>query len=499
MKKIKYIAGLIFILTGLNLVGQESMLEQDVKVERIPDPVEVSPSSAMVNNVPISDTPLGNNRLIFWLHGLGGDGFSWSTVSADIQGRYDIVSVINLTYSTTQLHSAGVHLNNDIGSEAAGTNNPDPASNFIIAHSQGGLVSRAGYKSFIEDDSDLNNPLGYGGIVTFGTPHQGAQIINNIPMLESFISSSCDVLTSGPVLEEWNGNWILAMFSSNGMENIVTGICTFIGFDLVPFMMNDFTPSITDDYKVGAPYLAALNEFDSNLDENSEDYIHKVAFYGVEESPVVWRTSYSLLNDVNSKPAYEADEDTELIGIANENQNSYYAKYMCWSDLYDQWTPLWWVKQNRYETRNAYRDGYHWWLNIEEEYLTLIGATYYEIVGCRCDCEEETSEGGETEVTFSQYVIDCDDNCSAIEDDLWDDADMYTTVDCQKVAVEQAFFKLNDGIVLVESAKDYPGADNGDDNVMFETNHLQMRNHSQTKVKLDGLLLGFNGLFFETD
>jgi hypothetical protein len=52
---------------------------------------------------------------------------------------------------------------------------------------------------------------------------------------------------------------------------------------------------------------------------------------------------------------------------------------------------------------------------------------------------------------------------------------------------------------LVESAQDYPGADNGNDNKMDKTNHLQMRNNSELQAKLEGLMLGDNGAFFFTE
>jgi len=170
---------------------------------------------------------------------------------------------------------------------------------------------------------------------------------------------------------------------------------------------------------------------------------------------------------------------------------------------YDQvWTPyppffnpiyLIWA-DNASETSDAYQDGYYWWLDVEETYLSLIGAVDYELVSCHCDCTEKYPPDPTPYTVI--HTIDCDDNCDDFEDNPPPGTHI---IGCEYATVYEKYIKQNDGIVLVESAQDYPVADNGLDNKMDNTNHLQMRNNSETEVKLTSLTNGDDGLFFQTE
>ena len=71
---------------------------------------------------------------------------------------------------------------------------------------------------------------------------------------------------------------------------------------------------------------------------------------------------------------------------------------------------------------------------------------------------------------------------------------------CRKRSFGEFFhIKPNDGVVLQESAQNYPGASNGDDNKMTGSNHLQMRNDSNTETKLEELMSGLYNPYFSTD
>jgi hypothetical protein len=526
MKKLKYMAGLIFILTGLNLVGQKSSM-----IIIKPDPVHV-PSSAPVNVVPITGDPIINNdRMVFWVSGLGGDNYSWNDVASYMKNNYEILSKINMDYGTYGLSEAGDHLQEKIQVAANSEANPDPSKNFIIAHSQGGLVSRAAYQNFAADG------VNYGGIVTFGTPHQGALLLNNVPWFIDYIDDSCNALTSGPGLEAWYGNWFLSFIDSDVMLDKINFVCQFISNDIVPFMAQDYLASITNDYKFGAPYIAQLNEFDENMINEPEINIPKVAYFGEEEAPVIWRVAYSLLNDVNIEEPFQANDDSEIIGIANENQNRYYMKYMAYKTLYDitsnsclDYYEIWeiialpwlcyavnlnatfnengdliagisWFPYNKdevAEVRDAYSDGYYWWTGVENSYLTFIGAVENVFDHCECRCTKEIYDNANESAESFIEIIDCNDNCNQFEDTQWNDNTGFW-ITCNYATVYEKHIKPNDGIVLVESAQDYPGADNGNDNKMDKTNHIQMRNNSELKLKLISLTDGDDGLFFETD
>jgi hypothetical protein len=530
----------IYIVCLLSIFLIVQMNAQEAKIEKKQQPVVVEPPADIENPLPTSNlTGFLGDRLIFWVHGLGGDMFSWDKAGEYMGDQYKITSVLNtMDYSVNSLSGAGQIVQNTIDelAETFGEINEIENNdiNFIIAHSQGGLVSRAAYKRY----ADLNalDQRSFGGIVTFGTPHQGAQILNNVPDFIDFIDNSCNELSAGPAIEAWNGNWILSFFPSDGMIGAVESICYNFSNRIVPFMMADYLTPITNDYNVGSEYLEGLNGFDEDMVETSDEYIPKVAFYGTEEAPVVWRTVYSILNDVNAEPTFQADDDDALIDVANTNQNSYYLKYMAYKNLYDitsvdcsdiaggqAWIPGWssyacnpenmnyqyndlgWVISNdvvwypynlshTQENRDAYYRGYRWWIDVEENYLSLIGAVDYAVVGCHCDCLEKY--GSDPTPYTVLHDIDCDDDCSNFENSPPPNTNV---IHCDYAIVYEKYIKPNDGVVLVESAKDYPGADNGVDNTMVGSNHLQMRNDFNTGLKVVGLMDGNHGDYFVTE
>lgn len=533
MKIFKYTLSIIAILAVIGLPAQ------DVRIEKKTEEVTDHPSTSNNDPTPNSSSQLlEGDRLIFWIHGLGGDMFSWDRVAEYSGDEYEVTSLLNtLDYSTNSLSGAGQVTQNTIDGLADTygeiNNIEDPSVNFIIAHSQGGLVSRSAYKRY--DDLNALEEKSFGGIVTFGTPHQGAQILNNVPQFIDFIDGSCVTLSAGPAKEAWNGNWILSFFPTTSMIGAVESICYNISNKVVPFMMSDYLTPITNDYLVGSEYLDDLNEFDEDMDETDEAWIPKVAFFGIEESPVVWRTVYSILNDVNEEEVFQANSDDGLIGIANNNLNSYYLKYMAYKNLYDltsvscsdivgaqAWVPGWnifacnpenlnyeyndygyiisndvvWFPYNlgnTLENRDAYYLGYRWWTDVEETYLSLIGAVDYVVAGCHCDCLEKY--GSDPTPIEVLHDIDCDENCSYFEDNPPPNTNV---IHCDYAIVYEKYIKPNDGVVLVESAQDYPGADNDDDNVMLGSNHLQMRNDENTEEKLISLMNGFDGAYFTT-
>ncbi len=533
MKKYKYILTLILIITLHPVFAQDV----NVKVEKKPVPVVVQPPPEIINDPGLSEQSVfEGDRLIFWVHGLGGTAYSWDAAAAPTANTYKVTSLLNgIDYSTYSLTNAGQVLQTTIDGQAEiyGQLNgiEDPAhTNFIIAHSQGGIVSRAAYKRYA--DLDVVDERSFGGIVTFGSPHQGAQIINNVDDIIAYANQSCIDLTIGPATEAWNGSWILGFAPDQIMENAINSLCGFMSHTVLPIVMQDYLEPITEDYQVGASVITELNEFD----EDPTIPIAKVAFYGIEEAPVVWRTVYSLTNDVNAGGSFSAGYDEEYMEIANSNFNSYYLKYLAYSNLYDltsvncteivgaeAWIPGWasfvcnpenlnyeyneygslingdvqWFPYSLSETeenRDAYYTGYRWWANVEESYLSLIGAVEYVVSSCHCDCLEKY--GSDPTPYEALHTIDCGGNCDYFEDNPPPNTNV---IHCDYAVVYEKNIKPNDGVVLVESAQNYPGANNGEGNAMIGSNHMQMRNDSNTGTQLNSLIEGNQGLFFVTE
>ena len=535
MKTIQFILSSLFLSMSILLNAQE------VKIEKSDESVIVTPPPDIVNDPSNSESslPVGD-RLIYWVHGLGGDDFSWDAAAAPTSDTYKVTSLLNgIDYSSYSLSNAGQVLQNTIDGQseiyADIVEEDDPGnSSFIIAHSQGGLVSRAAYKRYV--DLNFVDQRSFGGIVTFGTPHQGAYILDKVPDMLDFISSSCSDLTAGPALEFWNGTWFLSIFPSTGFQNAVENVCNFMGSSIAPIVMQDYLQPITEDYHIDSDYLLDLNDFDSTLADIPENEIARVAFYGSEDDPVIWRTLYSLLNDVNAEDAFDADYDEGLISMVNENTAMYYNKYMAYANLWDlintpcidvigpaalipfysffacqesnlnenynpygeyiqdnvSWWPFW--PYDQLDARDAYYIGWRWWVDIEENYLSFIGAIDYQIDHCHCDClEKYGSDPAPIDVT---HIVPCTtENCDFYIDNPPPNTNVIT---CDYAIVYERYIKENDGVVLLESAKNYPGADNGDDNQLFGSNHIQMRNDSNTETAIEELTIGDHGIFFYT-
>ena len=103
MKIFKYTLSIIAILAVIGLPAQ------DVRIEKKTDPVVEEPPTSNTDPAPISEEKvLEGDRLIFWVHGLGGDMFSWDRVAEYSGNTYEVTSLLNtLDYSTNSLSGAG--------------------------------------------------------------------------------------------------------------------------------------------------------------------------------------------------------------------------------------------------------------------------------------------------------------------------------------------------------------------------------------------------------
>jgi hypothetical protein len=453
--------------------------------------------------------PIEGERLIYWVHGLGGSTESWVTASGATALDFKVRSV-RPTYSEFTLANAGQDLDNDIASKGVPLAQlygiEDLNVNFIIAHSQGGLASRA-IERYYENSNTPEASRQFGGIVTFGTPHGGAQIINNIPDILDFSTFSCEALVAGPREEVVQESFILdLLIPDEVIANALDGVCGFVGDFIAPLAFEDFTSPITEEYKVGAGPLEELNNFQSSSD------IRKVAFYGVEQDPVVWRLLHSLTENPNEEPAFGADFDDETMEKANELMLSYLIKVWAYDALYGELTGdgcNWWQwivasvgcaidglyddvlnldavfglgEDEARDIRDGYKEGFLWWVNANDNFKSLIGALEIEEqeVGFMCSCEN-----GDTPFGGMSTIVSHPEMC--------------TYYNCEAIPVIQPVVteKPSDGIVLAESAMAFPGVNYVE--VMPGSNHQQMRNDGNLKVRRDELMKdGLYGDYFKT-
>jgi pimeloyl-ACP methyl ester carboxylesterase len=467
-------------------------------------------------------------RMIFWLHGLGGNRFGWDRVreATDINSLSPAVSGFPKKKVHSPLLGYEIFQNNMeeasnsviVSLEAAdGWNNTlminDKTKNFIIAHSMGGLVARDVDRKYAQQ-SPLERR--FGGIVTFGTPHQGARILNNKDLFSHFAFRMCADLTAGPITEF--GNNISNQFPFfnlifNGAwvhEKFLTTACGPLS-DLVPSLFANFTPGITNDFFVGASKLNEINDYPSNLP--------KVAFWGKETPGTeMWRELSSLLlqkPDLATVPSFGGDDDNQLVEFRNSAIQHFTDKRNLWQSLTDAWPWCNWyqwitmtgyciysdgVKNNQLDNITGYQKGIDWLNNANEDWRVIIGAKRFDEVGTsteyECNCSEYDYDGN-TIYSWTTSVADINDcvgngwltGCSP-------------TGNTVTVSNFQFVDEASDGIVVESSAKGFPQGTSPEptpNRIMDGSNHQQMRNDSNTKARLLELFNGQFGNYFITN
>ena len=493
------------VLSAQEACNQAFTQGVDVSPLVIPYPTEFPTTDGVIPNGYEDSLSYGGERIIYWVHGLAGTQESWARASAatSVYGAPDFpvrkVFSLNPEYTEFSLNSAAWNLHQncvtlgDPVDQAIG--NPDPLNNFIIAHSQGGLVSRALDKLYA--DNNLENQRRIGGVVTFGTAHQGAQILNNFDDILDYADLVCTELTAGPLLEEILSNfWLDFLLDEDAVLETADVACDFFSQNILPIALTSFQPTITEEYKVGSPELFQLNAYEST--------IPMVAFYGVEEEPLLWRNlQYLGIDNPNDYDPFEANTDDKLVENANSNAANYFAKYMHWemvkSDLADwgmpcdawDWTYnfiLCTILDNKYwkadALTKAWIRGYDWFVNANREYKLMIGAIDYEYYSqLYCGCfpqDDDWVDPFNNDYYAVSSVDECPDNC-------WTE----TVMESHEVHHE------SDGVVLANSAAGLPHADFIEK--LDKTSHMQMRNSETLKQALNRLFNGEFGLYFKTE
>jgi triacylglycerol esterase/lipase EstA (alpha/beta hydrolase family) len=418
------------------------------------------------NTPPPQTRPLiPHDRIVYWIHGLGGNTDSWAKVAQATQYQAPTqqvpgyparkVTSLPLTYSEFSLSGAASTLHNTLvtsGDPACVANNiTDKTQNFIIAHSQGGLVSRATDKMYDELGGQIERR--FGGIVTFGTPHAGAMIIKNKDQISSFSSEACKALIVGPEAEKAQNNIVLSFIqNSQTYQQIRDAICNFIGDKIVPIAFKDQLKDLSEDYKVGSSALADLNGHNSS--------IPRVAFYGVEEEPVFYRQMYSLqVKTPNHFDHFKADDDQYLVDQFNKLLEKYRAKYEHYDNILTSLEGI------------GYPCGDIEWL-FNFNYCFTLRELYLKNLPLKLAWGKGLIWLNSSNRKFKRLI----------------GADKSTPL--HTVEFE------NDGLVLAESAAAYPGAQVKS---MIKSNHQQMRNDSNTKTRLVELFSGELGIYFYTE
>jgi hypothetical protein len=468
---------------------------------------------------PTAPPPSGDLRGIYWVHGFGGDMNSLAQVKtatdegagADYKARK--TAGVLMTYTTAGLAAAGSDLNDKI-LMADGTLTArgvtDFSRNFIIAHSQGGVVSRWADKELGNDPPTARR---FYGIATFGSPHAGARVVNsrNAGYVSEMAEDACNSVLQTWALEKLEERPILSfLVDPSDVANFIGDMCGNSG-SLLPFALTGLFTNVSNGYAVGSAPLNELNAYSSN--------IHKAGFYGVEyakpsEDPtdngftskqLLWRTLGTPPDLVSNSPVFSANEDQHLVDAANELMAEYQASYETYKarvEYLESWglpCPDWmffmpsgpppqcyWQSGyfNAVDRRDIYHNAWQWSLGVDRQWKIIIGALAYEATGPgQCLCEEP-----EDGLPYIDYAASGEADCISNPDG------------CGWTQPFGVVVRESDGVVTAESAQAFPGA--GASMRLDNANHFQLRNSMQTKQALNRLF-GFGSWggdsWFKTD
>ena len=235
---------IIFIMSSAFQINAQQECDSLIKVITSGPPFPPAVYEPPIITEPPPTNPenlgLGLKRVVFLIHGLEGDVSSWSNVSPWIQwGTGDIDPNFNgwdvwshrVSYNEDQssLVAAADLIDSEINLITNGVDEETYANNFIISHSLGGLVSR----KMDREKGNLSEVKGYGGIVTYGTPHLGSPAApkRKDGTLTKVLSEACVNLARGPFLEETRAGSVstvvtaLEFVSSFSVDDLLNEMC----------------------------------------------------------------------------------------------------------------------------------------------------------------------------------------------------------------------------------------------------------------------------------
>lgn len=469
--------------------------------------IDVGFTPGHINNPSGKPNPQGD-RNVFWVHGLNGDIGSWSRAATASQFNVGVpfpprklFSIDNFTYTQS---SNALDAGRQIGIVIRQSINHNAEKDFIIAHSQGGIVSRGLLDlTFCKGDSD---PPSIGGLVTFCSPHQGANLLNNKAKFEVLAIDMCQAMNDGPLLEKLD--FKILGFPIPGRKRIlmaVDSLCSDLSNVLFPLILNKQTPNITKDYEVGSDFLES-NENCINSNPAFRKF-PKVAYYGVEpKEHLMLRTLMYFVNSSQGPDYFQANEDFETKNDFDTIYMKYYDKYMKYKHDYEYWDNIYnslkcytWLRHNSVEctaarrARDKYCDlmtgfkrGLDFLDQLDDQYKYLIEALKIEKESnYYCVCYDK--QGNEMGRTKIDHPGDCEPRPSG---------KVFCFVEEEINYVRKEFD--SDGVVLASSASNLPAATYAPQE-MKNSSHMQARNDEQLRLGLIKLYDGGTDPYFKTD
>lgn len=457
--------------------------------------------------------PNTEKKNIYFIHGLGGNSGSLGAMATYVDTDWFAFGHTP-EYPNNQwsLDDAARQVSSKMQSLASTKTDYD----FAFGHSQGGMVGKTIVKNRGEQF--------FHGLITMGTPHAGAQIVNNLTVEPDagpeedygirFFRRACQDLSAGYIEDIATFQVFSFNFRVNRLSSVLEEItCDQLTSIALTFAFDAFLKESAQDFKVGSSFLPTIRNTGTG---------NRIVLYGIESEPLMWRSIHWF--QPNKDPnAYgppsdkfgwaSSDEEQQTIDAANEQMMNYMAEVEEHEWLTSVLKGLYpflpcngldWVihlgdcldfnddyKASK-RAAKAWQKGVDWFQNANFYYKEMIGAAPNATERTECWCREKMNDNGIVEYGnwFFNRVIEPGEDCSlgGLEGEV------------RECEARKSYFqgpsKASDGIVLEDSAKDFPGATS----VLLDGNsHLQMRSSPEAREVITQILDGapeFNPFFF---
>ncbi len=343
---------------------------------------------------------------VFWIHGLGGDINAWIVYDEFFGSEEDIVPNsdeprpirdFRVDYTMDGVVQDAKSIEDDLIQLVPIEEHSNP-NNIAFCHSMGGAVARQLYGTNV---ANPEVPNFFEKAVFVGTQFKGAPLAENAinGRVTRFLKDACPELLAGPLSEAFS-----FLFSDDpnitiisiGQELFMSGICNFlINETLESETVAGFLNQSTADIRPSSPFMSELLEL--------EEIPITISFYGVEESPRIWRTFSSLIGPSSvlgvgeGRPSYLPRDITndEILVEAISGFNSLYYTRMQVHILNGLFSQKPWARLINFYQARQYQKGIDWIEDSDPLWHELVGSITSDQVPSTVlvfDCEDQENE-----------------------------------------------------------------------------------------------------------
>lgn len=486
---------------------------RQIKPFDYPIAIQVFPYSDTIAYFPYCHEDSLWKKNVAFIHGLGGSNQSWHKPWYYTDTGFAQPS-FRVTYNGWEesFHSAAQQMKADYNIRiVSGADQSYPTrcknEDYVIAHSQGGIVARyLDYQWWLCE----NNPSGcsgtfgtrdYYGIVTFATPNMGAHIGLSQNEHKEMIQSIVRAVVINPVTEatyNLTNKWFITPSAASKLYYLNDALDSAIKNLVAPAVLGSLHTPTLNEMLPGSAIMTQLSNYASK--------VHRVAFYGVEDAPEIWRVLDMVINEEPcDAPLFEANYDETFMHTMETVRDENEVKILINKEeirklkfkrfVADRFGPLGGVLYHIIASNNIKKleaENYHRQKTLD--FLNNANTQWRYIIGSyhRDSFDYQTTQKYKVSYKIGTFNLNqtfdnqnsATDFCNLLA--TYPSVTQVTQSVEVKIYMTRSFFP-SDGVVLVKSQKAFPGVLESNTDKMKHNNHFQVRNSSETERVLNNL------------